>query len=98
MIAPETVAEIRRLFYAEHWKVGTIAAALNLHADTVKHALRAVVPVTLTPQPRITAPYETFVRETLQRHPRLRATRLLDPLARKDARPWLHRLDSSVAP
>ena len=30
MITPEQYAEIRRLYYGEHWKVGTIAAALRL--------------------------------------------------------------------
>lgn len=96
MIAPETVAEIRRLFYAEHWKVGTIAAALDLHADTVKHALRAVVPVSRTPAPRVTAPYETFVRETLQRHPRLRATRLLEMLRDRGFTGSIHQLRREV--
>jgi hypothetical protein len=41
MIAAEQRAEIRRLFYAEHWKVGTIAATLNVHRDTVLHAIEA---------------------------------------------------------
>ena len=83
MIAPETVAEIRRLYYAEHWKVGTIAAALALHADTVKHALHIVVPRTRTSSTagaRVTEPYTAVIREILQRHPRLRATRLLEML------------------
>ena len=35
MISPEQAAEIRRLYYAEHWKRGTIAQQLGLHADTV---------------------------------------------------------------
>jgi len=39
MIAPEQIAEIRRLFFAEHWKVGTIAAELGLHPDTVRDAV-----------------------------------------------------------
>jgi hypothetical protein len=34
-LAPETEAEIRRLFFAEHWKVGTIAAQLGVHHDSV---------------------------------------------------------------
>jgi transposase len=83
MIAPETVAEIRRLYYAEHWKVGTIAAALQLHPDTVKHALHIVVPRTRTSSTagaRVTEPYIAVIREILQRHPRLRATRLLEML------------------
>ena len=41
MITPEQRAEIRRLFYAEHWKVGTIAAALGVHRDTVCAAIEA---------------------------------------------------------
>ena len=28
MISMELMAEIRRLYYAEHWKVGTIASEL----------------------------------------------------------------------
>jgi DNA replication protein DnaC len=41
MISPETHAQIRRCFYAEHWKVGTIASELGLHADTVRNAREA---------------------------------------------------------
>ena len=75
MIAPETVAEIRRLFYAEHWKVGTIAAALGLHPDTIKHALRGMHTAPRTPAPRLTDPFAGFITQTLQQHPRLRVTR-----------------------
>jgi IS30 family transposase len=39
MISPEVRAEIRRYFYAEHWKIGTIARELNLHPDTVRNAV-----------------------------------------------------------
>jgi len=39
MITPELHAEIRRLYFGEHWKVGTIAAALGVHHDTVRAAL-----------------------------------------------------------
>ena len=39
MITPEQHAEIRRLYFGEHWKVGTIAAALGVHHDTVRAAL-----------------------------------------------------------
>ena len=35
MITPAHHAEIRRLFYAEHWTVGTIAAQLGVHHGTV---------------------------------------------------------------
>src|SRR5579863_1686764 len=39
MINPETRVQIRRYFYAEHWKIGTIAQALNVHPDTVRRAI-----------------------------------------------------------
>jgi hypothetical protein len=39
MISTEQVAQIRHLFHAEHWKIGTIAAELGLHPDTVRGAL-----------------------------------------------------------
>jgi hypothetical protein len=39
MISDQQVAHIRHLFHAEHWKVGTIAAELHLHPDTVRGAL-----------------------------------------------------------
>ena len=39
MISPETRVQIRRCFYAEHWKISTIATALNVHPDTVRRAI-----------------------------------------------------------
>ena len=39
MLSKELVAEVRRLYYAEHWKVGTIASELGLHHTTVRRAL-----------------------------------------------------------
>lgn len=78
MIPPEQIAEIRRLFFAEHWKVGTIAAALGLHPDTVRDAVetdrfnRAKIVRAST----LTDPYSDFIRQTLERYPRLRATRI----------------------
>ena len=39
MIPDEQVVRIRHLFHAEHWKIGTIAAELLLHPDTVRRAL-----------------------------------------------------------
>jgi transposase len=77
MIPPETVAQIRHLFHAEHWKIGTIAAQLGVHHDTVQRALQTdrfnrdrVV------RPTLIDPYTDFIRETLSRYPRLRATRI----------------------
>jgi hypothetical protein len=77
MISDEQVARIRRLFHAEHWKIGTIVAELGLHPDTVHRALETD---RFRSQPRLRDrlinPYLEFLRETLQQYPRLRATRL----------------------
>jgi len=77
MISGEQVARIRHLFHAEHWKIGTIAAELSLHPDTVRAALNTD---RFRSHPRLrdqlTDPYLDFLRETLQQYPRLRATRL----------------------
>src|SRR2546425_10873078 len=80
MITPEQRAEIRRLFYAEHWKVGTIAAALGVHRDTVCAAIEAERFMTHLARPRPTQldPYLPLMRDTLQQYPRLRATRLYE--------------------
>ena len=77
MISDEQVAHIRHLFHAEPWKIGTIAAELHLHPDTVRAALDTD---RFRSQPRLRArltdPYLDFLRQTLQQYPRLRATRL----------------------
>ena len=78
MITPAQRAEIRRLFYGEHWKVGTIAAQLGLHRETVRAAVEretAGVRPSLC-RPSIRDPYLPFIRDTLAQYPRLRATRI----------------------
>jgi len=77
MISPETRVQIRRYFYAEHWKIGTIAQALNVHPDTVRRALEVErFPHAEPLRPSKVDPYLPFVRQVLEQHPRLRATRL----------------------
>src|ERR1039457_420199 len=77
MITPETRVQIRRYFYAEHWKIGTIAAALDVHPDTVRRAIEVERFQHAEPlRPSIVDPYRPFVRQMLEQHPRLRATRL----------------------
>lgn len=78
MLNPETRAQIRRYFYAEHWKIGTIARELGVHPDAVRNAIEAQR-LGLGGQPvraSIVDPYLAFLRETLDQHPRLRATRI----------------------
>ena len=77
MIDQETRARIRRLFYAEHWKVGTIARELVLHPDTVRLAVETERFNNTKPgRPSATDPYADFIREVLAKYPRLRATRI----------------------
>jgi len=77
MIDPETRARIRQLFYAEHWKIGTIAREVGLHHETVRIAIETDrFNSGKTIRPSATDPYAAFIREVLDRHPRLRATRI----------------------
>jgi transposase len=80
MITPEQHAEIRRLYYGEHWKVGTIAAALGVHHETVRAAILNDTQGVRRGTCRATQldPYLPFVRDTLAQYPRLRATRLFE--------------------
>src|ERR1044072_200642 len=77
MISPETRVQIRHYFFAEHWKIGTIAQALNVHPDTVRRAIQVERFQHAEPlRPSIVDPYLPFVRQVLAQHPRLRATRI----------------------
>ena len=80
MITPEQHAKIRRLYFGEHWKVGTIAAALGVHHDTVRAAIAHDTQGVRRGMCRATKldPYLPFIRDTLAQYPRLRATRLFE--------------------
>ena len=76
MIDTETRAHIRHLFYAEHWKIGTIARELGLHPETVSAAVETDR-FNSAKTPRNGAdPYADFIQEILTKHPTLRATRI----------------------
>jgi transposase len=85
IIARDTEAEIRRLYFVEHWKRGTIAAQLRVHPDVVVRTLGTFGPKPGTPRPdvRVLEPYLAFIGETLERYPRLVATRLYDMLVER---------------
>src|ERR1700691_3453366 len=77
MISPETRAQIRRYFYAEHWAIGTIARELSVHPDAVRNAIEAERFKNARPmRTSLVDPYSGFIRQTLDQHPRLRATRI----------------------
>ena len=77
-IAPELRAQILLKYKNEHWRIGTIAAQLHVHRDTV----RAVIETAnvMRPQQSLRAsqadPYLPFIRETLAKFPTLTASRL----------------------
>ncbi len=81
MIDEQTRARIRRLHYAEHWPIGTIARELDLHHDTVRRALgERTAPAVPLVRPSKLDPFKPFIAEVLEQHPRLRATRLFEML------------------
>lgn len=77
MIGKGIAAEIARLFHAEKWPVNSIATALGVHHTTVKSVLDRHG----LPQPRLNRPskldaFVPFIEQTLERHPKLCASRL----------------------
>ncbi|MEW5705152.1 MAG: IS21 family transposase [Pseudomonadota bacterium] len=86
MITPELRAEIRRLFYAEHWRVGTIVGALKIHRDTVLNAIESERFNSAVPRivrPSMLDPFVPFIRDTLVRYPKLRATRIFEMIRQR---------------
>jgi hypothetical protein len=92
MISQELIADIRRLYYVEHWKVGTIASELRLHPDTVKRALETERFKSRPLKSLATHPFLDFIESTLKEHPRLRATRLFEMLRDRGYTGSVHQL------
>jgi transposase len=84
MISDSIKPEIRRLFFVEHWKIGTIATHLGVHPDSVKLALESH---TFRRGPgirkRLTDPYIDFIEETLNRYPLLTGTRVYEMIRQR---------------
>ncbi|WP_437644267.1 IS21 family transposase [Sorangium sp. So ce362] len=80
MISEELRSRMRRLYFAEHWKVGTIAAELGVHHDTVRLAIDATRFVNTQYRAHVSVldPYKSFIQLTLKDHPKLLSTRLYD--------------------
>jgi transposase len=82
MTPPELRTRIRRLYFAEHWKVGTIAKEVGVHHDTVRRAL-GVFPEQLdlalrVPRGSILEPYQDFIGHVLKEYPRLTGSRVFE--------------------
>lgn len=82
MTVPANIeADIRRLFFAEHWKVGTIAAQLHVHPDVVRRVAGLSSPKRVLPSSTpalLLQPFCSLIEQTLTQYPTLRATRLFD--------------------
>lgn len=80
MIDEELVVQIRRRFFHDHWKIGTIASGLGVHPDTVSRAIgtEAFNRARSETRQRLLDPYLGLIETTLREHPRLRATRIFE--------------------
>jgi len=80
VISKETEAEVLRLFHAEKWRIGTIAAQLGVHHTTVQRILRqtGVESKTVAPRPAMVDAYLPFVMQQLEKYPGLCASRLFE--------------------
>ncbi len=89
MISPDKAAEIRRLFFAEHWTKGTIATQLGVHRDVVDRVVGSLgpEPKNVPARPSVLGPFKPVINDTLETYPRLTGTRLYDMIVRR-ARAW----------
>ena len=80
-INDERKAQILRYFFAEHWRVGTIARQLAVHHSSVERVLREAGVERERQRPRRPAlidPFIPFITEVLEQFPTLTAARLFD--------------------
>lgn len=82
MISPEVRAEIRRLFYAEHQTIHSIATAMGVHRDTVERAIdkESFVTRSVTVRRRRIDAFAGLIRDVYERIPTIRATRMIEIL------------------
>src|SRR4030042_5176713 len=84
MIPLELRADIRRLFFAEHWGVGTIAEQLGVHPERVQRAIEVDRFVSRGRHvPSMLDPYLDLMGMTLEQYPKLRATRVYEMLVER---------------
>ncbi len=79
MIGPEIEAEVLRLHHIEKWPPGTIARQLGVHHSVVERIIsQDGKPPARARRASIVDPYMPFILETLEKYPRLPASRLYD--------------------
>lgn len=96
----ETEMEIRRLYFSEHWKRGTIVSQLGVHSDVVERVIGPLgpAPKNADPRPSMLDPYQGFVLETLNRYPGLVSTRIYDMIVERGYTGSLRTLRRYVLP
>lgn len=79
-IPKELEDKILRLHFVEKWKIGTIASQLDVHHTTVERVLTEAGTVDEQERTRasLADTYVPFMKETLERWPKLPASRLLE--------------------
>ena len=78
-VSKEVESEIRVLHFGEHWPIGTISNQLKVHEDVVKRVCGLLEPrEPAEPRALLVDPVRDFIKETLDRYPRLVSTRLFD--------------------
>jgi len=80
MISKDMEAEVLRLYHAEKWRIGTIAAQLGLHHTTVQRVLsrHGEGEAVRSQRPSMIDPFLPFVRQILKQYPTLRASRVYE--------------------
>ncbi len=84
-ISSETEANIKRYYYVEKWRIGTISSKLGVHHDVVERILakQGVASTELVSQQSAITPYLAFILETLDKFPTLTASRLYQMVAER---------------
>jgi transposase len=79
MISSEIEKKILYFHAHERWNIGTIARTLRVHPETVRRVLAGAGLKKEATEPQrksLVEPYFSFIKEELERHPRLTAARL----------------------
>jgi transposase len=99
MISPQLEAQILRLYHAEKWRVGTIAAQLNIHHSVVERVLtRDGAPRPRRSRPARLDPYIPLIIATWKQYPKLSASRLYDMCRQRGYQGSPHHFRHMVAP
>jgi transposase len=77
-LTPELQANILRYYHVEKWRVGTIARQFHVHHSVVRRVLAqaGLPPPDSLQRPSQIDAYLPFIRQTLERFPTLRASRI----------------------